>query len=201
MIHAYLEEGMGDEVKEHFKEELPEVADQTSTQERRSIDTERATNDLKMTEYMADQVGNKFDAVVSSVTSFGMFVQLENTVEGLIHISNLKDDYYSYDEKTMTLTGRATHKKYKVGMPIKVVLTNANVEQHQLDFEVYDPDAKKRPHNDRGMGRRNGDRNFKGRRNYGGRDKSGDRRHKPSRNNRGQRLGQSERGNRRRPNR
>lgn len=201
MIHAYLEEGMGDEVKEHFKEELPEVADQTSTQERRSIDTERATNDLKMTEYMADQVGNKFEAVVSSVTSFGMFVQLENTVEGLIHISNLKDDYYSYDEKTMTLTGRATHKKYKVGMPIKVVLTNANVEQHQLDFEVYDPDAKKRPHNDRGMGRRSGDRNFKGRSNYGGRDKSGDRRHKPSRNNRGQRLGQSERGNRRRPNR
>ncbi|MFV4923666.1 ribonuclease R, partial [Lactobacillus delbrueckii] len=154
MIHAYLEEGMGDDVKEHFKEELPEVADQTSTQERRSIDTERATNDLKMTEYMADQVGNKFEAVISSVTSFGMFVQLENTVEGLIHISNLKDDYYSYDEKTMTLTGRATHKKYKVGMPIKVVLTNANVEQHQLDFEVYDPDAKKRPHNDRGMGRR-----------------------------------------------
>lgn len=201
MIHAYLEEGMGDEVKEHFKEELPEVADQTSTQERRSIDTERATNDLKMTEYMADQVGNKFEAVVSSVTSFGMFVQLENTVEGLIHISNLKDDYYSYDEKTMTLTGRATHKKYKVGMPIKVVLTNANVEQHQLDFEVYDPDAKKRPHNDRGMGRRSGDRNFKGRSNYGGRDKSGDRRHKPSRNNRSQRLGQSERGNRRRPNR
>lgn len=201
MIHAYLEEGMGDEVKEHFKEELPEVADQTSTQERRSIDTERATNDLKMTEYMADQVGNKFEAVVSSVTSFGMFVQLENTVEGLIHISNLKDDYYSYDEKTMTLTGRATHKKYKVGMPIKVVLTNANVEQHQLDFEVYDPDAKKRPHNDRGMGRRSGDRNFKGRSNYGGRDKSGDRRHKPSPNNRGQRLGQSERGNRRRPNR
>ncbi|GHN21085.1 exoribonuclease R [Lactobacillus delbrueckii] len=201
MIHAYLEEGMGDEVKEHFKEELPEVADQTSMQERRSIDTERATNDLKMTEYMADQVGNKFEAVISSVTSFGMFVQLENTVEGLIHISNLKDDYYSYDEKTMTLTGRATHKKYKVGMPIKVVLTNANVEQHQLDFEVYDPDAKKRPHNDRGMGRRSGDRNFKGRSNYGGRDKSGDRRHKPSLNNRGQRLGQSERGNRRRPNR
>lgn len=201
MIHAYLEEGMGDEVKEHFKEELPEVADQTSTQERRSIDTERATNDLKMTEYMADQVGNKFEAVISSVTSFGMFVQLENTVEGLIHISNLKDDYYSYDEKTMTLTGRATHKKYKVGMPIKVVLTNANVEQHQLDFEVYDPDAKKRPHNDRGMGRRSGDRNFKGRSNYGGHDKSGDRRRKPSRNNRGQRLGQSERGNRRRPNR
>ncbi|XOQ56518.1 MAG: ribonuclease R [Lactobacillus delbrueckii] len=201
MIHAYLEEGMGDKVKEHFKEELPEVADQTSMQERRSIDTERATNDLKMTEYMADQVGNKFEAVVSSVTSFGMFVQLENTVEGLIHISNLKDDYYSYDEKSMTLTGRTTHKKYKVGMPIKVVLTNANVEQHQLDFEVYDPDAKKRPHNDRGMVRRSGDRNFKGRRNYGGRDKSGDRRHKPSRSNRGQRLGQSERGNRRRPNR
>ncbi len=84
-------------------------------QERRSIDTERATNDLKMTEYMADQVGNKFEAVVSSVTSFGMFVQLENTVEGLIHISNLKDDYYSYDEKTMTLTGRQPTRSIRLG--------------------------------------------------------------------------------------
>lgn len=203
MIHTYLEEGMGDEVEEHFAGELPEVAEQTSTQERRSIDTERATNDLKMTEYMADQVGQKFDAVVSSVTSFGMFVQLENTVEGLIHISNLKDDFYSYDEKTMTLTGRGTHKQYKVGMPIKVVLINANVEQHQLDFEVYDPDAKKRPHNDRGQGRNGrgryrGDRNRDNRNGHGGRGNrdrrkgySGDRQHKVSKNNRGQRLGQS----------
>lgn len=175
MIHEYSDKGMGEKVQDHFKSYLPNVAEQTSTQERVSIDTEREVNDLKMTEYMADQVGKHFDAVVSSVTSFGMFIQLPNTVEGLIHISNLTDDFYSFDEKTLTLTGRGTHKQFKVGMPIKVTLINANVEQHQLDFEIYDPNASKHAHNDRGMankrrgnrgfrndhGRRSGERNFR----------------------------------------
>ena len=161
MIHAYAEEGTDKEVRDHFTNCLPDVAEQTSTQERVSIDTERETNDLKMTEYMADQVGQHFDAVVSSVTSFGMFIQLPNTVEGLIHISNLTDDFYSFNEKNMTLTGRGTHKQYHVGMPIKVTLTNANVEQHQLDFEIYDPNAPKNAHHDRGNNnRRRGSRGF-----------------------------------------
>lgn len=161
MIHAYADQGMGDDVQEHFAGYLGEVADQTSTQERVSIDTEREVDDLKMTEYMADQVGQHFDAIVSSVTSFGMFIQLPNTVEGLVHISNLTDDFYSFDEKTLTLTGRGTHKQYKIGMPIKVTLINANVEQHQLDFEVYDPNAPKHRHNDRGMNnKRHGNRGF-----------------------------------------
>ncbi|WEV43271.1 ribonuclease R [Lactobacillus sp. ESL0684] len=150
MIHAYAEEGVGKETQTHFASYLPDVAEQTSTQERVSIDTEREVNDLKMTEYMADQVGQHFDAVVASVVSFGMFIQLPNTVEGLIHISNLTDDFYSYNEKNMTLTGRGSHKQYRVGMPIKVTLINANIEQHQLDFEVYDPNAPKTPHHDRG---------------------------------------------------
>ena len=161
MIHEYADQGTGEEIQSHFSDRLPEVADQTSTQERVSIDTEREVNDLKMTEYMADQVGEHFDAVVSSVTSFGMFIQLPNTVEGLVHISNLTDDFYSFDEKTLTLTGRGTHKKYKIGMPIKVTLINANVEQHQLDFEIYDPNAPKHKHNDRGRhNRRRGSRGF-----------------------------------------
>ena len=161
MIHAYAEEGTDKEVRDHFTNCLPDVAEQTSTQERVSIDTERETNDLKMTEYMADQVGQHFDAVVSSVTSFGMFIQLPNTVEGLIHISNLTDDFYSFNEKNMTLTGRGTHKQYHVGMPIKVTLTNANVEQHQLDFEIYDPNAPKKAHHDRdNNNRRRGSRGF-----------------------------------------
>lgn len=170
MIHFYSEQGLGKDVQDHFANYLPDVADQTSTQERVSIDTEREVNDLKMTEYMADQVGQHFEAVVSSVTSFGMFIQLPNTVEGLIHISNLNDDFYSFNEKNMTLTGRGTHKQYHVGMPIKVTLINANIDQHQLDFEVYDPNSSKKLHanndhrgnkrkfnNDRT--RRNGNRN------------------------------------------
>lgn len=153
MIHAYSKENESQEIQDHFASYLPEVAEQTSTQERVSIDTEREVNDLKMTEFMSDQVGQHFDAVVSSVTSFGMFIQLPNTVEGLIHISNLTDDFYSFDEKTLTLTGRGTHRKFKIGMPIRVTLINANIEQHQLDFEIYDPNAPK--HNDRGMQRKN----------------------------------------------
>lgn len=166
MIHEYADQGMNEDVQKHFASYLPEVAEQTSTQERVSIDTEREVNDLKMTEFMSDQVGQHFDAVVSSVTSFGMFIQLPNTVEGLIHISNLTDDFYSYDEKSMTLTGRGTHKQFRVGMPIKVTLINANVEQHQLDFEIYDPNGPKRKHNDRGMkNKRRGNRGFNN--NYG----------------------------------
>lgn len=161
MIHSYTESKNSQEDQEHFASQLSEVADQTSTQERVSIDTEREVNDLKMTEFMANNVGEHFDAVVSSVTSFGMFIQLPNTVEGLIHISNLTDDFYSFNEKTLTLTGRGTHKQFKVGMPIKVTLINANVEQHQLDFEIYDPNAPKRRHNDRGMNnKRRGNRGF-----------------------------------------
>lgn len=154
MIHDYADFGMGDAEQEHFGSLLPEVAEQTSTQERRSIDTERAVNDLKMTEFMADQVGEHFSAVVSSVTSFGMFIQLPNTVEGLIHITNLDDDFYSFDEKTLTLTGRGTHRQFKIGMPIEVTLINANVDQHQLDFAIYDPNAPKSTHNDRGQNNR-----------------------------------------------
>ncbi|MDF7638590.1 ribonuclease R [Lactobacillus sp. ESL0791] len=158
MIHAYADQGTGKETQQHFKQVLPEVAEQTSTQERRSIDTEREVNDLKMTEFMADQVGQHFDAIVSSVTSFGMFIQLPNTVEGLVHISNLTDDFYSFNEKNLTLTGRGTHKQYKIGMPIRVTLINANVEQHQLDFEIYDPNAPK--HNRQNTQRERGGRSF-----------------------------------------
>ncbi len=162
MIHTYAAEGMGTKTQKHFASYLPDVAEQTSTQERRSIDTEREVDDLKMTEFMADKVGEHFDAVISSVTSFGMFVQLPNTVEGLIHISNLTDDFYSFNEKALTLTGRGTHKQYKIGMPIKVTLINANVEQHQLDFEVYDPHAPKHSHHNRGTGnKRRGNRGFR----------------------------------------
>lgn len=155
MIHEYADQGMGDETQKHFNTQLQSVADQTSTQERKSIDTERSVNDLKMTEFMSDKVGQVFDAIVSSVTSFGMFIQLPNTVEGLIHISNLNDDYYNFDEKSLTLTGRNSHKRYKIGMPIKVKLIRADVEQHQIDFEIYDPNASKRANN---RGRRNGQR-------------------------------------------
>ena len=161
MIHEYANENMDQDIQKHFKAQLPDVAEQTSTQERKSIDTERSVNDLKMTEFMADKVDQTFDAIVSSVTSFGMFIQLPNTVEGLIHISNLNDDYYNFDEKSLTLTGRNSHKQFKIGMPIKVKLIRADVEQHQLDFEIYDPNATKRPQRSNNHGKRSFDKGRK----------------------------------------
>ena len=135
MIHSYAENGFTDDEQAKWGNKLQEIAEHTSSRERISINAERAVDDLKKTEYMADQVGNTFDAVVSSVTSFGMFIQLDNTVEGLIHISNMKDDFYEFDEKSMSMHGRGTGKIFKVGQPIKVKLIRADVEHRQIDFE------------------------------------------------------------------
>ncbi|WP_338216340.1 ribonuclease R [Companilactobacillus muriivasis] len=135
MIHSYAENGFTDEEQTKWGNKLKDIAEHTSGRERISINAERAVDDLKKTEYMADQVGNTFDAVVSSVTSFGMFIQLDNTVEGLIHISNMKDDFYEYDEKSMSMHGRGTGKTFRVGEPIKVKLIRADVEHRQIDFE------------------------------------------------------------------
>ncbi|KRK63796.1 exoribonuclease R, RNase II family exoribonuclease [Companilactobacillus tucceti DSM 20183] len=135
MIHSYAENGFTDDEQAKWGSKLSEIAEHSSGRERKSIDAERAVDDLKKTEYMADQVGQEFDAVVSSVTSFGMFIQLDNTVEGLIHISNMKDDFYEYDEKSMSMHGRGTGKTFKVGQPIKVKLIRADVEHRQIDFE------------------------------------------------------------------
>ena len=135
MIHSYAEHGFTDDEQAKWSNKLQEIAEHTSSRERISINAERAVDDLKKTEYMADQVGNTFDAVVSSVTSFGMFIQLDNTVEGLIHISNMKDDFYEFDEKSLSMHGRGTGKIFKVGQPIKVKLIRADVEHRQIDFE------------------------------------------------------------------
>ena len=174
MIHTYQEKGNDQDTMNHFKSQLTDVADQVSKQERRSIDTEREVDVMKKTEFMLDKVGQTFDAVISGVMSFGIFVSLDNTVEGLIHISNMTDDFYNYDEKSMTLTGRGKHKIFKIGEPIKVKLINADLNQKQIDFEIFDPENSNpvrqnpsRPGNNRGP-RRDGGNNRGGRDNRNG---------------------------------
>ncbi|UQS81660.1 ribonuclease R [Bombilactobacillus folatiphilus] len=135
MIHSYADEGTTEAVQNQWGEQLPEVAVHTSACERKSVDVERAVDDLKKAEYMADKVGQVFDGVISGVTSFGMFVSLENTVEGLIHISNMLDDYYEFNEKALSMIGKRTHKVYTMGESIKVRLLRADAEQRQVDFE------------------------------------------------------------------
>lgn len=87
---------------------------------------------------MKEHIGEAFTGVVSSITSFGMFVELENTVEGLIRLSSMSDDYYNYNEKLYCLIGERTGKVYRIGDRVEVVVTNASPETRQIDFVLLD---------------------------------------------------------------
>jgi ribonuclease R len=106
LIRTYLVEGKLDEAtKEKWNAILPEIADHTSKRERRSVDAERETDDLKKAEYMLDKIGEEYTGIIGSVTNFGMFVELPNTIEGLVHVSFMTDDYYRFDERQLAMIG------------------------------------------------------------------------------------------------
>ena len=98
----------------HFEEVIPELAEQSSYREREAIDIEREVTDMKMAEYMSEHIGEEFEGMISSITSFGFFVELPNTIDGLVHITDLTDDYYHYDEKQMILVGERTGRIFKL---------------------------------------------------------------------------------------
>ena len=131
-----------DESLNHYNSILDNVCSLSSDAERRAVDLERMVNDMKAAEYMMDKVGNIYNAVISSVTSFGLFVMLENTIEGLVHVKNLPD-FYIYDEKMGTLTGNYSKVVYNIGDRIKVKLIGASKETRQIDFMLV-PDNYKR---------------------------------------------------------
>lgn len=123
-----------EETREHFEEVIPELATSSSTLERRAIDAERVVEAMKKAEYMEEFVGQEFDGIVGSVVKFGMFVELPNTIEGLVHITTLPE-FYNYNERTMTLQGEKTGKTFRVGQPIRVKLTRADKETGDIDFQ------------------------------------------------------------------
>lgn len=141
LIKWYEQAGTGEEAQAKYRDQLAEIGRDTSMRERRAIDTERDTDAMKKTEFMEDKVGQEFDAVVNGVMKFGMFISLDNTVEGLIHTSNLTDDYYMYEEKHMALIGRRFHHIYQIGQPVRVKLIRVDKEQSALDFVLVDPEA------------------------------------------------------------
>lgn len=144
VIREYIEKGAPSEKRlKTLKRLMADYADQSSLQERIAEDAERESVDLKKVEYMKDSVGETFTGFISGVKSFGFFVELPNTVEGLVHVSNMNDDYYLYDEKHLTLIGENTKKVYRIGDTVQVKVTRINVEERQIDFEVVEPDKKK----------------------------------------------------------
>ncbi|MNO45095.1 Ribonuclease R [compost metagenome] len=123
---------------EYLASRMPEIAQQSSERERVAVEAERDTEQLKKAEFMQDKVGEEFDAMVSSVTSFGMFIELENTVEGLIRLSALSDDYYHFDEAHMALIGERTSKVFRIGDEVKIRVAKVNMDDHTIDFELVD---------------------------------------------------------------
>ena len=137
LIRTYLIEGKLDPAtREKWNMLLPDITDHTSQRERRAVDAERATDDLKKTEYMLDKVGEEYDGIISSVTNFGMFVELENTIEGLVHVSAMNDDYYRFDERHLAMIGERTAKVFRIGDEITVKVINVNKDERAIDFEV-----------------------------------------------------------------
>lgn len=141
LVHRMVREysDLTEEKKEHFQEVIPELASSSSALERRAIDAERTVEAMKKAEYMAEQVGQEFEAVVASVVKFGMFIELPNTIEGLIHITTLPE-FYNYNERTMTLQGEKSGKVFRVGQKVKVKLTRADKETGDIDFAYLPSD-------------------------------------------------------------
>lgn len=145
LIRTYLIEGKVDEnIQNHWKAKLPEIAKHTSERERIAGDAERETDDLKKAEYMLDKIGEEFDGVISSVTNFGIFVELENTVEGLVHVTDLTDDYYNFDERSYAMIGERTGNVFRIGDAITIKVADVNLEEHSVDFEVVGMKQKAR---------------------------------------------------------
>ena len=137
-IHRIIKETlrgkMNEKRLEHYEKILPKVAEQSSAMERRAEEAERETDKLKKVEYMSEHIGETFEGVISSVTSWGMYVELPNTIEGMIHINNMTDDYYHFNEETYELIGERTGKVYKLGQSIQVVAAQADKFMRTIDF-------------------------------------------------------------------
>lgn len=125
---------------EALSRRMPISAEQSSLREHVSEEAERECLDMKKAEYMEQHLGEVFTGVISSVLAFGFFVELPNTVEGLVHVSSLTDDYYSYWEKEMVLFGQHTKKAYRIGDEVKVQVVRVDVDQRQVDFEITEED-------------------------------------------------------------
>ncbi|MGH4138720.1 ribonuclease R [Clostridium sp.] len=140
MIHRIIKEvingGLSEKRTEKLKKEVEIASKQSSDMERVAMEAEREVDDLKKAEYMNERIGEEFEGIISSVTNFGLFVELPNTVEGLVHMSSLDDDYYVFDERHLTLVGERTKKMYKLGEAVKIVVSKVDLASHEVYFDI-----------------------------------------------------------------
>ena len=141
-IHRIIKEQLRGRLKEnrieHYEKKLPEVASHSSKMERRAEEAERETDKLKKAEYMEDHIGEIYEGVISGITQWGLYVELSNTVEGLIHVSTLPNDYFYYNESTYEMVGQDTGRTYKLGERITIQVKGVDRFTRTVDFIIPD---------------------------------------------------------------
>ena len=136
LLHTYLfDNDLSNETLIHWEKKLPVVAEVTSARERSAVDCEREVDDMKMAEYMEDHIGETFEGMVSGVTNFGIFVQLDNLIEGLCRYTDL-DEFYHYDEKNMCAVGEKSNNKFTLGDRVLVKVIRASKDEETIDFDI-----------------------------------------------------------------
>lgn len=157
LIKSYMSKPISDETKNKWEEILPDISDHSSKMERRAVQAERETDSMKKAEFMQDKVDEEFDGIITSITKFGMFVELPNTIEGLIHVSQLKNDYFHFVENHLALVGERTGTIYRIGQQVKIKVTKADPETREIDFELLSaetlPDRIEIPQKSNGRGK------------------------------------------------
>ena len=145
-IHRIIKEQLRGRLMEkridHYKEILPEVARQTSRLERRADEAERETDKLKKAQYMKHHIGETLEGIISGITAWGIYVELPNTVEGMIHVARLTGDYYYYKEETFEMVGRDTGRCFKLGQRLKVFVDSVDMVSKSVDFLLAEDDME-----------------------------------------------------------
>ncbi len=137
LIRTYLIEGkLNEQHKTKWNATLTRNCRTSSDMERRAVDAERETDEMKKAEFMEDKIGEEYDGIISSVTNFGLFVELPNTIEGLVHVSYMTDDYYRYDERHYAMIGESTGHVFRIGDEITVRVIDVNKDEQSIDFEI-----------------------------------------------------------------
>lgn len=141
-IHRIIKEQLNNKINQKRQDQLSNIVEYASTQsserERAAELAERDVHDYYKACYMADKVGQEFEGTISSVTNFGIFVELENTIEGLVRLANMADDYYIYDDMTYTIIGERTKKTFRIGDPVRIRVDRVNVDFREIDFELLE---------------------------------------------------------------
>lgn len=139
-IHRIIKENLRGKLNDkrirHYESILTEVADESSRLERRADEAERDTEKMKKVQYMSRHIGEEYEGVISGITAYGMYVELTNTVEGMVHVSNMRDDYYHYDEAHYEMTGEKTGRVYRLGQKVRICVEETDKINRTIDFSL-----------------------------------------------------------------